>query len=263
MSGLSSRTSITSTSAVISSQPHRRLEAQSTCRNTLPGPADPPPRLRSAALTSRRPGRSARRSATGPPPPRRSEGDSGHPVSSVKSSMSRSVTGGCDRQHRPPQPMTSSSSRASAEAPFRSIGDPRGTCRRPRACRRSADARSGRAPCDRGAEPSSDWTTTRFCACMARSPNVDRTAANASRGSVRRPSCGRTARGRRLVARLLEAELTDVSGHRRLRRSAALGRQGREQVVLRPDPSARDEAGDQPLALRLPERTRVRLHRTA
>ena len=50
---------------------------------------------------------------------------------------------------------------------------------------------------------------------------------------------------------------------RRLRRPAALGRQGRQEVMLRPDPAARDEAGDQPLALRLPERTRVRLHRTS
>src|SRR5829696_5367525 len=71
------------------------------------------------------------------------------------------------------------------------------------------------------------------------------------------------ARPTQLIARLFEAELPNVPGDRGLRRPAALGRQSGKEVVLRPDPAARDEAGDQPLALRLPERPRVRLHRTS
>src|SRR5205823_4845931 len=62
-----------------------------------------------------------------------------------------------------------------------------------------------------GAEPSSDWTTTMFCACMARRPNCASTASSNSRGSLRLPRSGRTYRGRPSTSRLFSSPSSRMS----------------------------------------------------
>src|SRR2546428_229372 len=65
------------------------------------------------------------------------------------------------------------------------------------------------------------------------------------------------ARAAQRVAGLLEPELADVAGDRRLGDPAARRRQGVEQLELRADAAARDDAADEPLALLLAERPTV------
>src|SRR5579884_1803425 len=59
------------------------------------------------------------------------------------------------------------------------------------------------------------------------------------------------------VVRLLEAELADVARDGRLRHRAAGGGERGEELVLRPDPLARDDAADQTLSLGFREHARA------
>ena len=112
-----------------------------------------------------------------------------------------------------------------------------------------------------GAEPSSDWTTTMFCATVARSPNWPSTDSSVSRGSAWRPRPGSdVSRPAERVGRLLEAELADVARHGGLRHRAAGAGERRGELLLAPDPPPRHDACDQTLPFRLGKRTRARLH---
>ncbi len=62
------------------------------------------------------------------------------------------------------------------------------------------------------------------------------------------------------VVRLVEAELADVAGDRRLGHAAAGPGQRVEELVLCPHPPARDDARNQLLTLVFLERTRLSLH---
>jgi hypothetical protein len=67
-------------------------------------------------------------------------------------------------------------------------------------------------------------------------------------------------RAPQLIVTLLEPQLADVPRDRGLGGQAALAGQGREQIVLRPDPPPRDEARNQALPFGLREASRIRLH---
>ena len=60
--------------------------------------------------------------------------------------------------------------------------------------------------------------------------------------------------------RLLEPKLADITGDRGLGHRAAGRGEGLRQLELRSDPLSRDDAGQQPLALRFGQRLPVRLH---